>query len=571
MKASLFKILYLLVLIYAMPCYALPGYGKPKPEQKPSEAEANNMVLIPHLRGIELNGNICCTSTSGQPICEGVTFNNLDVVGDLEALKGLLEDRFLFKPFTQANIKELKEIITQNYVSWGYPLVDVCIPPQDITDGVLQVAIIESELNEIRLTGNYWFCNDCIRQYLHLCEGYPIDMNTVTTDLYWINRNPFRRASIVFSPGDCPGTTDVNIITDEVFPLRVFGGADNRGTIPIGTNRAFAGFNWGNAFGLDHILTYQYTTSDHFKRLQAHAVAYDAYLPWQHTLSLYGGYAQVKVEHIDHFFKNKGRNYQFSARYEVPMCSYTPEMCHGFGFGFDYKRTNNNLTFSDDPVFSNQVDLTQLVFGYWYEACAEWGEFWLAGDIVASPFRFLRHQSVEDYESLRLFAKPRYIYLKGEIENTYYLPWCTAFVTRVQAQWTNENLLPSEEFWLGGFDTIRGYNERVIDGDSGVILNLELYSPPLSPITWFDLECFRACDFCEILEFLLFFDYGTTSASHRFVGQPKFWYLMSAGPGLRYWVDDYLEVRADWGFQLHRWKEHKGKSNRLNFSVLVAF
>lgn len=531
-----------------------------------------NPTLIQNLHVIILNGDVSVTSSNDLPHKDGVHLNKLEACGDLEGMRKRIEDRFINCPFSKKDLEELKEIIVSSYVAWGYPLVDVCVPPQDVTDGSLHVSILESKLGEIRIGGNYRFANSCFTQYLRAEEGYPIDYNHISSDLYWINRNPFRRASIVFAPGKNPGTTDLEMIVDERFPLRVYGGVDNRGTIPVGRNRGFVGFNWGNAFGFDHTLSYQFTASERFNRLQGHAVGYEAPLPWKHVLYLYGGYAQVKVNHINGEFDNKGRNYQFSGWYEVPLCDYAPCMCHGFDIGFDYKKTNNNLFFSDNPVFSHEVQLTQASFGYWLDADRPWGEVSFEAQLVASPFRWLKHQNKVDYNSLRPYSKVRYIYIKGESEIDYFLPADWVFTTRVQAQWTNENLLPSEEFWIGGFDTVRGYYERILDGDSGVILNLELYTPPLSPVKWLDLECFRNVNFCEILEFLVFFDYGTTSPSIRVTDQEKeYQYLMSIGPGLRYYIDDHLEIRADWGFQLHRYEKHKSLGNLVNFSVLVAF
>ncbi len=568
MKASLLKITCFVTLVCGLPCYALPlkeGYV----ECPPILPEHANPVLITDLRGIVLNGGVVGMSEDWDP---GISFNEIDVCWDTQSLNEALEKRFLNKPFTKNDIEDLKQIIIDEYVRNGYPLVDICIPPQDITDGILHIGVIESKLNEIRISGNYWFRQSCLRQYLRVEEGEIIDYPLLESDLYWINRNPFRRASIVLQPGPHPGTTDIELKTEERFPLRVFGGVDNRGTIPVGRNRGFVGFNWGNAFGLDHILSFQFTGTEHFDALKGYAGSYNAPLPWHHNLYFYAGYAQVKLKHIDHDFTNKGRNYEFSTRYEIPLIDYNPTWNHGFQIGFDYKKTNNTLNFSDTPVFDNEVQLTQGVFEYWLDAERDWGNLWLNVDFVFSPFRILNHQTSAAYDTLRPGAKPRYLYLNGEVEGTYNLPWYMTFVARAYWQWTDFTLLPSEEFWLGGFDTVRGYYERILAGDSGAILNLELYSPPLTPIQWLDLPCLRGCDFCEILQFLIFFDYGTATVCHRVIPDQRLnRYLIGIGPGLRYYIDDHLEIRADLGFQLHKYRDHKSHSSLCNFSVLLAF
>lgn len=572
MNASLLKTLLLVVLTCCLPLSAL--YSAEKDAIYAGEPDPSQKILIPTLSGIVLNGDVCCMASSSPQFDKGITFNGLIESENMEILRENLETAFLNRPFTEQSVFELKQVIVDYYIKLGYPLVDVCIPPQDITDGLLQIGIIESKLGELRICGNRWFSDACFREVLCVEEDQPIYMPYLTSNLYWLNRNPFRSVDLVFSPGEEHGTTDIDVVVDEEFPFRVYGGTDTWGNEPIGRGRFFTGFTWGNAFGLGHILTYQFTASDHFNRLKAHAIEYEAPLPWQHTLYIYGGYAQLHLKHLQGLFDNEGHNFQLSVRYDLPLCDYNPCDQQGFDFGFDYKKTDNDLFFGEDvinTIFEKEVQVTQGVLEYYYETYRDWGSVYLDIDFVFSPFKWLKHQDDEDYESLRPFARARYAYIYGEAEAEYYLPRDWSFVTRVEAQFANQNLLPSEEIWIGGFDTVRGYEERVVGGDSGFIINFELWTPSFSPLRRYIKH--EACaNLCDCLEFLVFFDYGTVAEHKTFSDdEDDRHYLMSIGPGIRYSINDNFYLRADWGFQMHRAFEGDPLGHLVNVSAVFAF
>src|SRR5260370_37782724 len=98
-------------------------------------------------------------------------------------------------------------------------------------------------------------------------------------DLNWLNSNPFREVSLLYTPGKSAGTTDVILQTKDRFPLRVYAGYEDSGNPPLGRERWLAGFNWGNAFWADHQLSYQFTTSSDVASMRAYSLTYTAPLP----------------------------------------------------------------------------------------------------------------------------------------------------------------------------------------------------------------------------------------------------------------------------------------------------
>jgi hypothetical protein len=92
---------------------------------------------------------------------------------------------------------------------------------------------------------------------------------------------------------------------------------------------------------------------------------------------------------------------------------------------------------------------------------------------------------------------PLILPIKGGVDEHF------TWVLRASGQFADARLLPTEQFGLGGYDTVRGYNERVVDGDDGWLLVNEIRTPhiPLGNLT-------ARTDGRDWLQGLIFCDYG---------------------------------------------------------------
>ena len=127
--------------------------------------------------------------------------------------------------------------------------------------------------------GKKWFSDMFISEQVRLHPGDEIESTRLNEDLNWLNTNPFRQVNVAFKQGEELALTDLELQVDDRLPLRGYFGYENSGTRFTGENRLLAGFNWGNAFGLDHQLNYQYSTDIEFDLVKAHSASYLAPLP----------------------------------------------------------------------------------------------------------------------------------------------------------------------------------------------------------------------------------------------------------------------------------------------------
>jgi len=492
-----------------------------------------------------------------------ITFQGLNLPGGSQKLVSQLQV-FLGQPLTEELLKDVKQTVLSHYQEEGYPFVVAAIPKQNVSKGSMSIRLLEGVVGEISYEGNKWFSDGTLGRFIHLKEGETIHQNTLLNDVTSLNRNHFHSTEVVVAPGKKYGTTDVKLVTQDRFPLRVYAGADNTGIDITGEERYFAGFSWGNAWGIGDLLTYQWTTAESPHLFNSHYLGYTSYFSWYHTLKLYGAYAEIHPKMKD--FSSEGRLIQGSFRYGIPFKPLYADFRSEINIGADFKRTNSSLFFGDTfntvPLVTKNVNLTQLALSY--EIDYKFPHNQLTFNIAAyvSPAEWIPDQTKADFNSLRADAKPRYGYGDFSLGDVYTRKH-GSIMALLRGQAATGPLLPSEQFGLGGFATVRGYDERDFDSDDAVCFNFELRSPQ---IRLFGSKAKNN------LYFLAFFDYGLGHNYHNELkGIPATEYLMSAGPGVRLLMYPYLTARLDYGFQLHRLHLPTQTFGKLHFSLTASY
>ena len=72
----------------------------------------------------------------------------------------------------------------------------------------------------------------------------------------------------------------------------------------------------------------------------------------------------------------------------------------------------------------------------------------------------------------------------GQVQYAQRLPWLSSqAIARLEAQYTNDVLLPMEKYAIGGHSTVRGYRENLLLRDRAVLGSVE-WQVPLTPTDW---------------------------------------------------------------------------------------
>jgi len=151
-----------------------------------------------------------------------------------------------------------------------------------------------------------------------------------------------------------------------------------------------------------------------------------------------------------------------------------------------------------------------------------------------------------EFSDLRVGADDSYYYTKLNVSREQDIGKGAYVKLNLTAQYATENLLQSEQLGMGGYGTVRGYKERVYRADTGLVGQLELYSPILRPVTYL-MESPKVSD---ELRFLTFVDFGVGDSHESLTATDEGQSLMSVGLGFRYSWGNNLSLRVDWAKQI---------------------
>jgi len=163
-----------------------------------------------------------------------------------------------------------------------------------------------------------------------------------------------------------------------------------------------------------------------------------------------------------------------------------------------------------------------------------------------------------DFAVQRTGAKAEYQYYQFNFARIERLPSNYSLVLTALAQWSPDRLAPSEQFGEGGAASVRGYDERIFNGDDGISAQLELRSPSRHLLGAIP----------DKTQFLLFVDAGRDWQQHAIAGETDNT-LCGAGPGLRLNISKNGTIKLDYGWELKRVPgTHSG---RAHVSAILSF
>jgi hemolysin activation/secretion protein len=519
---------------------------------KQEEAVTGEDIVTSKLEGICFVASPTEVLAKGNELGKGV---HTKVSGLNDAAANQIVIKYLDKPVKMKDLLEICRQVTAYFEDKNQPVVTAMIPEQEVRGGVVQILVVRGKLGSVLVNGNRYFQSENLVDAVRIRSGEDIDVGTLTDDINWLNSNSFRQVTPSLSAGTDPGKTDVVLEVKDRFPFRPFVSYDDFGIQSLGYDRYSTGFTFMDVWtGLDQQVNYQYLTSGGFNNLVSNSGSYSLALPWQHNLSILGAYSKSNPSDVG-LFDQSGFYWQVGMRYTVPLP--TLGLIEGLDYrhqvyaGYDFKEANNNIFFGGEPLSASTAGLiglyqiSQFTIGYSLTMSDVLGTTGFETVVFGSPGGMTQSNSNTSFENINAGAKAQYVYGKFSLNRMFRLPWDSCLVLSGQIQQTSQDLMPSESFGIGGYDTVRGYDQRSANGDNGYLGNVELRSPSFS--LW---KIFGSSDVEDRLYVLGFFDWAQCMQYSENSTTSQNFTMASAGPGLRYNVGPYLSVRFDWGFQL---------------------
>jgi len=543
--------------------------GRPVLPEEPKLATGDKRVLVDELKGLIFVDHPNKVAP-GRLESTGFLINRDGGLALLDTLEfHRIVESYMGGPISIRRLNEMTREIVMLYRANDQPVVDVSIPEQDITDGVVQVVITEGRVGNVRVNTRGWFdpCRlvnkTCIRPGDAICESVLME------DLRYLNLNPYREVDLRIAQGENYGETDVIFDVRERPPISAYIGYEDTGTFSTGLERTIYGIHLGNFMGWDHSVGYQYTASLDYTDLEAHSLFYSIPLPNRDQLVLYASYATLNSGAMPPIFDTTGLASEVAFRYYHDLypgpCCRRDRLQRQLILGADFKRTNTNLFFGQEQIYESIVDIGQIVVGFESTLQDCWGTRRLGITGYVSPGGFTTYNDQVHLHNLQPGATANYIYALAFIERTIRLPSSWQLYTKYTAQVSEATLVSTEQLGFGGYNSIRGYDMRRVNGDLGWILNVELRTKPIH-------DQFRGRR--HELQGVVFFDYGdarrhnTPDPVH---GVPNGVDLYGVGMGFRYNIQRRFALRADFGWPITEADPEVEQNPRFHIGSVATF
>lgn len=359
----------------------------------------------------------------------------------------------------EIGIAELKEFIggiNTWYRSHGYITALATLPPQEIRDGVLKIMLIEGVIGNVKLEGNANTRSGYIRGRIGIPQNELLDIRTLDRDLVRFNGTSDIRVRIKLQAGEKPGTTDCIMLVYE--PQDKTGNLfiDTAGNKSTGETRVGLTVSDASVTGNRDALT---VTSLMSNRSKAAMLGYNFPIGRRGSkISFYHSFNNLLIDNAGLEIRGNSRSNGFSVTHPMHISArFKSELI------FDAHRQNSEnrvfgLTFVDDSenrfsIGSSFLRLSQGAALYWRPT------------VVFCDYKGLGDdKKLHKYQLDAMWQK----LLSGNRQLN----------CRFVGQKAGDELIPSaDQFFIGGIYSVRGYDESVIGGDSGMNLKLDYFFP----------------------------------------------------------------------------------------------
>lgn len=416
----------------------------------------------------------------------------------------------------------LKDQISLWYIQRGYVNSGAILPDQEIAGGVVRMRVIEGRLGEILIRDTRHLNVDYIRERL---EGEK-------DELLFLPRleerfQLLKQAEMIESihsemrPGAASGEAVLDVTVEERSPYRIWFGGNNQGAQSTGANRLMVGAAHYSLFGWGDVLRGEYAqTRGANDYLFSYSVPFgkrDTLL----TLSSSQSTSSVVVAPFNNLdISNRQQIQEVAVRH--PFAKSIGEEIAG-SLTMQRKETKTFLlgepfAFTPGSDDGHTVVYTVGLGGEWSVRDAE-----QALTLVTTLNRGVDLGNA----TIRPDGEPdgRFHAWLTQAQYVRRIPWMDSQLTLHAALRLTDNImLASEKFAIGGLNTVRGYREGLVSRDMGWVSNVEWRVP--SP--WkFSLSDNQAEG---LLSSLIFADYGQNW--DKGTSSTEYPYLASAGVGL---------------------------------------
>jgi hemolysin activation/secretion protein len=469
---------------------------------------------------------------------------------------------------TAEDVEGARAALQKLYQDKNFTSVNVVIPPQSGARGIVFIQVNEMPVGRLRVHGSRYFdLNEIKRAVPSLAEGKLIDFAQAQKEIVGLNQLPDRRVTPVIQAGVVPGTMDVDLDVQDKFPLHGSIELNNRYSADTPSLRLNASVDYDNLWQLGHSIggSVQVSPQD-FNKVQVYTGFYTVRLPtvdWL-TFTLQGTKQTSNVSTLGSVdVTGKGDIIALNTNFKLPTLG---NYFQSFTLGIAYKDFNQAVRVGADTT-ATETPTTYVPITLDYSGTVVGKSFLTDLDMqLVFGIRGIG-SSNQQFDDNRFGARPDFIYFRGDVAQTEDLPHDFQLFGKVSGQVADQPLINSEEFSVGGLDTVRGYLESEVLGDDAAVANFELRLPSL--LDW--IKNPSEAQSGEDWRFYFFTDAGVASIDEPLPEQTQRYSLASYGGGTRISLFNHFNGSLDIAVPLFNQMDTKAHNPFLTFRVWTDF
>ncbi|UZQ55266.1 BamA/TamA family outer membrane protein [Trichothermofontia sichuanensis B231] len=432
------------------PPEALP-LSPPPPESPPSQPEPSQPGPSVLIKDIQVIGSTVFSDDR------------------LNAITQPYEGKFL----TLEELQRVADEITQLYLNEGYITSRAILANQEIRDGVVRIQVVEGRLEEIQVEGTQRLNPAYVRRRIRLGASTPLNPTKLEDQLRLLKLNPlFENVEASLRPGTGIGQS---ILIVRVTEAKAFGGqlsVDNYSPPSVGAEEFGINLQHINLTGngdtlaaaFDRSFTGGSNTVDVFYQMPLNAL--DGTLRLRTVINR----NEITQEPFN-VFNIEGESELYELNFRQPLVR-TPRQELALSLGFEYQdgRTfldGDGFGFGEGPSADGVTRTRVFRFGQDYIKRDPSGAWALRSQFNLGTGLF--DATVNDSPT----PDSRFLSWLGQVQRVQLLGQDHLLIVQGDLQLTTDPLLPSQQFIIGGPQSLRGYRQNVRAGDNGFKFSIE--------------------------------------------------------------------------------------------------
>ncbi len=376
------------------------------------------------------------------------------------------------RALTLEQLRAVADQITQLYLDQGYITSRAILVDQEVTDGVVEIRVLEGGLEEIQIEGTRRLNPGYIRSRVRLGAGTPLSTARLEDQLRLLRADPlFENVEASLRAGSRTGQSILIVRVVEADPFDGSVGIDNYSPPSVGSERLGLNLLYRNLTGLgDQIATsYYHTTRDGADSFE---------VIYRMPVNAMNGSVQLRTslnrnEVVDEEIRVlgiEGDSELYEISFQQPLIRTPREefaLSLGLtlqesqtligGFGFPGPGANSEGATSTSVIKFGQDYLRRDVRGAWsVRSLFSFGTGWFGATVNPDPE-----------------PDGRFISWLGQVQRVQVLNENNFLIVGADIQLTPNSLLPSQQFVVGGGQSLRGYRQNVRARDNGIRFSIE--------------------------------------------------------------------------------------------------